>query len=139
MITRQNFGWIAIPMLAALLVISRLWHTPWTWVKVLGLALTVVGFGLVSLARFQLGPSFSIAPQARALVTTGIYSVVRHPVYVFSTVGIAGLLLYIGRSHCLWLLAPLIVVQIFLARAEERVLSSAFGDEYRRYRDRTWL
>jgi protein-S-isoprenylcysteine O-methyltransferase Ste14 len=138
-VTRHALAWTLVPLVAAVCVISQFWHAPWTSSKVVGLILTAVGFGLVSVARFQLGPSFSITPQARALVTKGIYSVVRHPVYVFSLIGVAGLVLYIQRPVFLWLLVPVALMQIVRARAEERVLTEKFGDDYRRYRARTWL
>jgi protein-S-isoprenylcysteine O-methyltransferase Ste14 len=128
-----------MPLAAGVLLIAKFWNTPWSPLKIAGLIMTAGGFFLVSLARFQLGSSFSITPQARALVTRGLYSFVRHPVYVFSSIGIAGILLYVQRPLLLWVLVPLALVQIFRARAEERILAAKFGDEYRRYRARTWF
>ncbi len=139
MLTRGNVGWVVIPIVAAVVIIAKFWAEPWTPVRVVGLVFIAAGFVLVSVARYQLGPSFSLTPQARALVTRGLYSYVRHPVYVFSTLGIVGLILYVERFRWFWALAPLIILQVFRARAEERVLIAKFGDEYRRYREHTWL
>jgi len=105
-----------------------------------GAVLAIFGFTLLTIARVQLGNSFSVTPQARALVTRGIYSRVRHPVYVFSAIGLAGLVLYFQLSPwLLLLLVPVAIIQVLRARAEERVLEQQFGEEYRQYRAKTWL
>ena len=53
-------------------------HGTARWV---GLVLAAIGLSGVILARRTLGQSFSVAPKARALVTTGIYSKIRNPIY----------------------------------------------------------
>lgn len=40
-------------------------------------------FVLIIISRRQLGKSFSVMPEARVLVTTGLYSRIQHPTYVF--------------------------------------------------------
>ena len=73
------------------------------------------------------------------LVTRGIYSRVRNPIYVSGAIFIAGLVL-IMRVPWLWLaLVVVVIVQVFRARQETRVLEAKFGDEYRRYRKQTWF
>ena len=104
-----------------------------------GLILAIAGFALWSLARFQLGKSFSVSAQARQLVTRGLYSRIRNPIYVFGSLFIIGYILLLGRP--LWLLIFLIIVplQLWRARKEGRVLEAKFGEEYRAYRARTWF
>lgn len=111
----------------------------WNAARVAGLVLIVVGVGLVSIARAQLGHSFSITPQARALVTTGLYRRIRNPVYVFGFVAIAGLILYAGLPKLLWIVAVLIPVQIVRVRAEARTLEEKFGEQYRAWKRTTWF
>lgn len=105
----------------------------------LGLALAVVSAVPWFLARWQLGASFSVAPEARKLVTSGLYSKFRHPVYVFGSVAWFGaLLMLLGWSAVIiWLIV--VAVEIVRASREDRVLAEAFGAEYTAYRDRTWF
>lgn len=105
----------------------------------IGLALAIVGFGFWGIARIQLGKSFAIRAKAQALVTHGIYSKIRNPIYVFGTLLIAGILLVLGRPKWLLILVVLIPVQIARAHKEAVVLEEKFGDEYREYRRKTWF
>ncbi len=91
------------------LVVARL---PGVWLAhhAVGLALLLVGLALLTLARWQLGNAFSIAPRATTLVTHGLYARIRNPVYVFGLVTIAGLLVYLSAP--LWLLIPLTLAQV---------------------------
>ncbi len=52
---------------------------------------------------------------------------------------LAGLILYLDRLWFLLLLIPLLLLQVFRARREARLLEQRFGDAYRRYRARTWF
>ncbi len=112
---------------------------PWTPMRIFGLILFIGGFALLTWARVTLGNSFSITPQAKALVTGGPYVKVRHPVYVFGVMMIAGLLLYVNRPWVLLVLLFIIPMQIVRARAEEKALTERFGDAYLNYKKSTWL
>ena len=122
-----------------LLVFVVGWPGPWNGPRLAGSLFLLAGISLIFTARLQLGKSFSLTPQARKLVTHGLYSRVRNPIYVFGTLAIVGLCLILQRPY-LWLLPLLVVVmQMARARKEERVLEAKFGDEYRAYRARTWF
>jgi len=105
----------------------------------LGLALCLIGLTGVMLARYTLGRSFSIVAKATALVTTGIYSRIRNPVYVSGVIFIVGLIVIVRRPALCLILVIIIPMQIWRARREARVLEEKFGDAYRQYRDRTWF
>lgn len=111
----------------------------WTPVRVGGAVVAGIGWVLLLIARVQLGRSFSVKAQARKLVTTGLYSRIRNPVYVFSGIFLGGLAVAIGRPLLLLFLLALIPVQLIRARKEERVLTEAFGEEYLSYKARTWF
>jgi protein-S-isoprenylcysteine O-methyltransferase Ste14 len=116
-------------------------HAPaeWSAVRIAGLCLMIVGFILWTVARFQLGASFSVTAQARQLVTKGLYSKIRNPIYVFGSMVMAGGILVFGKL--VWLLIFLLVIplQIWRTGKELAVLESAFGEEYRKYRAGTWF
>jgi protein-S-isoprenylcysteine O-methyltransferase Ste14 len=111
----------------------------WTWMQTLGLVMMLVGFSLWLVAHIQLGSSFSVSAQARTLVTHGLYSKIRSPIYVFGSIGIAGAILFSSRPAWLLILVVLIPVQIMRARNEARVLEAKFDDQYREYRCKTWI
>jgi protein-S-isoprenylcysteine O-methyltransferase Ste14 len=105
----------------------------------IGLALSVFGFAGVIAARYTLGRSFSVRAKATELVTSGIYSKIRNPIYVFGVILIAGLILML-RYPALWVaLVIAIPLQIVRARREARVLEAKFGEAYREYRRQTWF
>ena len=108
------------------------WAKPWNTQRYLGTLLAVVGISFIAVARYQLGRSFSIKPEAHEL--TGIYSKIRNPIYVFGTVMITGLILVLQWPG-LWIVLVVVVAgQTIRARREARVLEVAFGDAYREYR-----
>lgn len=127
------------PAAAFAFVMWKLRPAVWTPLQTVGLCLFAVGFVLWTVARFQLGASFSVTAQARRLVTHGIYSKIRNPIYAFGSFIIAGVLLLIGRPRWLLIFVVLIPVQIWRARKESAVLEGKFGDEYRAYRASTWF
>jgi len=111
-------------------------HGTARWV---GLALAAIGLSGVILARWTLGQSFSIAPKARALVTNGIYSKIRNPIYVSGEIVLIGVALMLWQLSLLLFVLIVIPIQVFRARKEARVLEEKFGEEYREYRRRTWF
>jgi protein-S-isoprenylcysteine O-methyltransferase Ste14 len=119
--------------------IFKLGPGPHGLMRWIGLILTLFGLAGVILSRFTLGRSFSITPKATALVTTGIYSRIRNPIYVSGMFFVTGAVLMIGRPEGLAVLLVLIPMQIIRARREAAVLEAKFGDAYREYRKRTWF
>ncbi len=110
-------------------------------VRWLGVALYVGGGALRLWPVFVLGRRFSglVAIQpGHALVTDGIYSVIRNPSYVGLLVLSLGWALAF-RSGVGVLLAALNIPPIVARiRSEEKLLRAHFGEEYEAYRTRTW-
>ena len=88
-------------------------------------------------AASGLGGSFSLMPEARKLVTTGPYAVVRHPLYLAEMIGILGLVLQFQQPWSLLVGAMAFGLQYWRTVFEERVLLRAYPD-YATYRARTW-
>jgi protein-S-isoprenylcysteine O-methyltransferase Ste14 len=128
-----------IPVLAIGYFVYLFAHPPWTPMRLSGLILLIPALILLTISRMQLGNSFSLAPRATRLVTHGIYSRIRNPIYVFGAFVAAGLFLFLEQPYLLFLLVPMLILQIKRAGAEARVLEEHFGDDYRRYRASTWF
>lgn len=93
-----------------------------------------VGNAGVVLTLSHLGRSLSILPQARRLVTSGPYALVRHPLYFFEILAFWGVFLQFRSIEAAALVVMICCVQFARARFEERVLGAAFPDysEYKR-------
>ena len=112
---------------------------PRTRVWVAALAAAAVFFPLWIVARVQLGAALSLWPEARTLVTTGLYSRIRHPVYVFGTAASLSSLLALQIWPVLAIGVALVPLTLVRAHREQKVLEAAFGDRYRRYSEQTWF
>jgi protein-S-isoprenylcysteine O-methyltransferase Ste14 len=112
---------------------------PWTATRIAGLAIAAPALALLLLARLQLGRAFSIRPKASNLVTSGLYSRIRNPIYVFGSMFILGLIIWADRPRLLLIFLLLIPMQIYRARKESEVLEARFGAEYVQYKQRTWF
>jgi protein-S-isoprenylcysteine O-methyltransferase Ste14 len=123
------------------IVISVVTFRPGEWsnARWVGLCVAIPAAVLFFVARWQLGTSFSVTPQARALVTHGVYSKIRNPIYVFSGLTLLGVLIALNSRYAFLLLAVVIPVQVIRAHQETTVLAAKFGDEYRQYRKGTWF
>lgn len=100
--------------------------------QVAALCLMFIGTVSSTFCLYWLGRSFSIMATARKLVTSGPYSVVRHPLYVCEAAFVLGIII----SHFSALIVSLGVLQFLLqyrrARNEEAVLRQTFP-EYSAY------
>src|SRR3974390_300067 len=71
---------------------------------------------------FSVGASFAVKAEARHLVTRGLYSRIRNPIYVFGSWVIVGGILLFGKPVWLLIFVVLIPLQIWRARKESAVL-----------------
>jgi protein-S-isoprenylcysteine O-methyltransferase Ste14 len=69
-----------------------------------------------------------------ALVTEGIYGLMRNPMYTAMMVFIAGIAIALGSDWTLVLVVPAALILHFgVVKREERYLEAKFGDSYREY------
>jgi protein-S-isoprenylcysteine O-methyltransferase Ste14 len=91
------------------------------------------------LARGGMKAVFGTAREKPEVITTGVFRIVRHPIYT------GALLFYLGSilftlslaSAALWIL--IIAFYIVLCKYEERLLTEEFGDDYLKYKKRTGM
>jgi protein-S-isoprenylcysteine O-methyltransferase Ste14 len=100
------------------------------------IAIITVGGVLSAWVLAWLGRSFSIMPQARLLVTTGPYAVVRHPLYLCEEVTVIGVMLLHFSLDAVLIVTVQWIFQLRRMSNEERVLRSVFP-EYATYAART--
>lgn len=105
----------------------------------IGVCMTFIAFALWIVARVQLGNAFSIGAKASQLVTTGLYSKLRYPVYYFSILAVLGIGVYIWSPFVLIPIVLLIGLEAYRIRNEEHVLAARFGKAYKEYKSTTWL
>jgi protein-S-isoprenylcysteine O-methyltransferase Ste14 len=105
----------------------------------IALSLSAVCTVLWVVARWQLGSAFAVGPDAQTLVTRGLYSKIRHPVYVFGTLAFLFVVLALQGWFALVIWVAVIAIQVRRARLEERVLLEKFGEQYTTYRNKTWF
>ena len=128
---------VIVVIVASLLVYAP--EVDWSTAKVIGAVIAGISFPLFALARWQLGSSFSVKAKASRLVTTGLYSRIRNPIYLFGGLFIVGLSLFLSPWGPLAVALVIVPLQVVRAGREERVLAEAFGEEYERYKSKTWL
>lgn len=96
--------------------------------NLLSAALVAIGAVLMVVAIFHLGRSFSIVPQARSLVRTGPYALVRNPLYLAEEIAILGVVLQYYSVLTLLLFLVHGVLQVWRIYYEEKLLRSTFAD-----------
>lgn len=127
-------------LLIAMLVLSALdqrfgWSTVPAAVSWAGNAMVLAGLGVSMLVVFQNGYAAAtiVVEPGQPLVSTGLYGLVRHPMYSASTVMLAGIPLALGSYWGLALLLPCLVVLVVRTIDEEKMLTHELPG-YREYR-----
>ncbi len=136
---KLNIATLAVVTVALILFTMQAMRLPWTVPRIVGLAVAGPSFVLFVVARIQLGRAFSVRAKATTLVTSGIYSRIRNPIYVFGGLIIAGIIIWVGRPWFLLIYAVLIPAQVYRSRREEQMLAEKFGTAYQDYKRQTWF
>jgi protein-S-isoprenylcysteine O-methyltransferase Ste14 len=136
---KLNLATLAVLVVGLSLVGVYAARQPWTAWHIAGIAIAAPAFLLFVVARIELGRAFSVQAKATTLVTTGVYSRIRNPIYIFGGIYILGFIIWMGRPWLLLIFAVMIPVQVVRSRKEERVLMEKFGAAYLDYKQKTWF
>ena len=107
---------------------------------VLGVALVVLGYAATLWCYAALGNTWRIginAKETTTLVRRGPYRQVRHPIYLFQIVMLAGAALLLPTPTSFFVLALHCLCALIKAADEEKYLATVHGEAYRDYRNRT--
>ncbi len=100
----------------------------------LGLLFIIPGIWFGVKGVLDLGLEASETHRAEKVITTGVYSNVRHPQYLGAMLSHIGITLLLSQLYAL-IVTPIIILRDFVAcRKEERELVREFGIEYEEYR-----
>lgn len=136
---KLNMITLAVIVIVVILLLFHAHEVRWNAQRIVGGVVAAASFPPFVLARIQLGKSFSIEAKATKLVTTGLYAKIRNPIYFFGGLLIAGVSLFLWTWGPLIVLLVLAPLQKIRSRNEARVLTEAFGEDYLRYRRKTWF
>lgn len=108
--------------------------------RLVGLALVLVSTLINYIANREIGENWSPSikkTEEQALVTSGIYAVIRHPLYLAGLVLLIGTNIYFG---CTWAwIGVALMLSVILLRIplEEKHLEERFGEAYLAYKQQT--
>jgi protein-S-isoprenylcysteine O-methyltransferase Ste14 len=104
--------------------------------QIAGAALLLAGIALLAAAQLNMGASWRIGVnegEAPGLVTGGLYSFCRHPIYLGLLAALTGYAMLLPTPLSLVLLAAALVGARLQAAAEEAYLLRTYGETYRAY------
>jgi protein-S-isoprenylcysteine O-methyltransferase Ste14 len=143
-----RFFHLALASLGFFLLGSRYFDTGWLGNRILpatpelqlaGLAVTIAGCLFAIWARLTLGSNWSSRATVKAgheLITTGPYSIARHPIYTGLLVAAAGTAIAEGEMRCVLGFVLIVLALTVKMSQEERLMLQTFPEAYPAYRHR---
>lgn len=127
-------------LVSAITVLVLLWKEPPInpLSFLIGLVLLIYGFGwrVLSIRQFWHSYNQGLVPSGQ-LVTTGIYSKIRHPLYFFYTLEMLALVIMKFNIISVGALIATLIAAVIRMQQEEASLLEIFGADYESYRSKT--
>lgn len=136
--TFMVLGWLVQPLLVPTAWLSAPLLTPPTLVA--GLVLIILGYAATLWCYASMGDTWRIGvnrQEKTSLITRGPYNVIRHPIYGFQIVMLAGSALLLPTVFSLVIIAVHFLCVQAKAADEEAYLLGVHGETYRAYLNRT--
>jgi protein-S-isoprenylcysteine O-methyltransferase Ste14 len=130
---------LSVPRIPLPWLYVQLWPQGY-WPFWLGAAITVAGLLFAVWAREHLGRNWSRSvtiKQDHELITTGPYSVARHPIYTGILTGFLGMAIAISQVRGFLAFVLIFLVFWFKFRMEEKWMRTQFGETYAAYARKT--
>jgi protein-S-isoprenylcysteine O-methyltransferase Ste14 len=133
--------WIVLGLLTSPWRHVVVYSTRWTWVPAFFLFLTGIWLysragGKFSVTQLAGLPELLPAHSEQRLVTTGIRSHVRHPIYLAHLLEMLAWSVGTGLAACYGLTVFTVLTGAAMIRLEDRELEQRFGEPYRDYRQK---
>ncbi len=138
-ISELVFGIPFILAIALEVAVPLAWPAGWLRLALIapGAILIVLGIGIVVAARREFvryGEHTDPGHPTNKIMTTGVFSISRNPLYLGIVIFIVGIALAFDLVWALILLVPsMVACHYILIAPEERYLTAKFGEEYIRY------
>jgi len=134
-------AWIILGSVTSRWRHATLYTTPWTWapaILLFSIGLWIYAQSAKYFSPTQLGGLPEVLPhhEDQRLVTTGIRSRVRHPIYLGHFCEMLAWSLGTGLTVCYALTMFAVLTGTLMIRLEDRELTQRFGEEYRAYREK---
>jgi len=101
-----------------------------------GILLLSINFIIKIVAQRQIGVSPALKSKAK-LSTTGIYGVVRHPLYMSNGLLALGMAILFKSMYALLFSIPYALLYLLIIHFEEKNLLERHGEEYKEYKRKT--
>jgi len=147
----KNFVFYWLPLIIAILLLGpgdwfgRSWlrenfieHTD--LVGIIGLILCLTGTIICCWARYILGKNWSLSVQQKEnheLIKSGIYSVIRHPIYTGLLLLFTGNGIIVGDYRAIIAVGIVLISFLFKIQKEEKMMTELFKDDYLKYKENT--
>ena len=128
---------VIFTIIGAIILFIYYWN--FSYVQYFGFLIFTIGLVIWALGRIHINGSYSVIPEAKKLVTSGIYSKLTHPIYVGSVLVFGGLAIFSLNLYLIIFAIFLFIIQIKRANIEEKVLTKNFGDKYLKHKRKTWF